>query len=50
MTRTMTKSRSKNKISRIIGTRFTPKTITFFSVISKNPVDILFKQPIDNIK
>ena len=51
-THTMPLGGSKNEISKIIETGFSPKQklITFFSVISTKPVEIVFEQTIDNIK
>ena len=49
-THTMTLGRSKNKISQIVGTIFSPKKLTFFSVIEMKPVDILLDQMVDNMK
>ena len=52
MTHKMPLCSLKNKTSQIKGTSFAPKKNrnTFFAVIATKPVDIMFKQTIDNIK
>ena len=51
-THTMTLGKPKNSISQIIGTSFAPKQKYnyFFDVIATKPIEILFKQTINNIK
>ena len=53
-TRTMTLGRPKKDISWIVGTSFTPKIIYIYHYIFccyiKKPVDVVFKQNIDDIE
>ena len=49
----MNLGRLKNDISQIIETSIPQKTmyiLTFFAVIGKKPVELVFEQTIDNIK
>ena len=48
----MNLGRSKNKISRVVGTSFAPKQkkLTFFSVIGTKLVDIVFDKAVYNMK